>query len=369
MRLAVILPSMAGGGMERVQVNLIREWVQRGIDVDLVVSRFQGPLCEEVPETVRVFEVARFHSTVFPFGLHRYLRTRRPSHILSAANDINAVTLLVARGMGENIQTVISVHGHLSRELAQAKGMKRLKARAVKWTLGRVIHLARGVVAVSKGVADDLKLHFPFRENQLHVIHNPVITPATRQRLKEPLKNSPVPNGTPWMLYAGRFVPAKGLDVLMDAFELMADRTSAHLVLMGDGPIKSAIAGRAAANGLGERIHLVDFQLNPLPWMREAEVLVLSSRHEGLGNVLIEALACGTQIVATDCPAGPAEILDGGRYGQLVPVEDTEALAKALLRSLDRHFYVAPARLQERAALFSSEQAATLYLAVLEGAR
>ncbi|MCZ7600075.1 MAG: glycosyltransferase [Gammaproteobacteria bacterium] len=188
------------------------------------------------------------------------------------------------------------------------RSMKRLKARAVKWTLGRVIHLARGVVAVSKGVADDLKLHFPFRENQLHVIHNPVITPATRQRLKEPLKNSPVPNGTPWMLYAGRFVLAKGLDVLMDAFELMADRTSAHLVLMGDGPIKSAIAGRAAANGLGERIHLVDFQLNPLPWMREAEVLVLSSRHEGLGNVLIEALACGTQIVATDCPAGPAEI-------------------------------------------------------------
>lgn len=366
MRLAVILASLGGGGMERMRIHLVKEWARQGIEVDLVLSGANGPLRDQVPAEVQVFEVASRHPALFPFGLRRYLNSRRPTHLLSAGNDINALTLLVASRLRTQIPIVVSVHNHLSSELALTKGLKRIEALAVAWVLTRVIQRARGVIAVSEGVGEDLKAHIPLRNGQLHVIYNPVVTAETRERLAASLSDCPVPTGTPWILFVGRFVHQKGLDVLMDALKRIKDRTRAHLVLMGEGPLKSEMVSKVAALGLSDRVHLVGFQSNPLPWMRETNVVVLPSRHEGLGNVLIEAMACGTQIVASDCPSGPAEILVHGRYGQLVPVDDADSLAEALLRSLDGRFRVPPRILKARAAVFSSERVALAYQSVLE---
>ncbi len=230
-----------------------------------------------------------------------------------------------------------------------------------------LIKHARGVIAVSQGVAEDFKEYFPLSVNRVHVVYNPSITTETRQRAKELLVNCSVPKSTPFILYAGRFVYAKGLDVLIKAFRLIKYCTKANLILMGEGPLKTTIAAEAKAANLESRIKLIGFQADPLPWIYQADALVLPSRHEGLPNVLIEALMCGTQIVATDCPSGPAEILENGQYGQLVPVEDPEALGAALLESLSQNFYVPPAKLQERAAYFSSKHAASRYVSILNG--
>lgn len=365
MRLAIVLPSLAGGGMERVGLRLINEWVQRGTEVDLVVTAFTGPLCDQIPKNVQIFEIGRRHAFLFPFGLWRYIKARRPSHILAAGNDVNALTLAIAGWCGKGISTVASVHNHLSSEIRLAKGGSRIKERLVVWLLRRTLRYSHGIVAVSRGVAEDWHKHFPSCTNKLHVIYNPVITPEFLENSQLPLLGCPVPFATPWILYVGRFVYAKGLDVLIDSFALLTRNSAAHLVLMGDGEFENEIERRISSYGLGDRVHLVGFKNNPAPWMRAADVLVLPSRHEGLGNVLIEALACGTQVVATDCPSGPSEILDGGTFGQLVPVESPVALAAALLSSLEGRFHVSAEALKQRAMEFTAERAALLYEQVL----
>lgn len=345
-----------------MRLHLIKEWLEQGIEIDLVVNRRKGPLSHLVPDGTRVFPVAGMHNYLFPIGFYRYLKKRRPTHVLSAPHDLSLMTLLIVKLLGLHVPVVVSVHNHLTSEVMFAKGPNAYKLRAVIWILRRVIHRAHGVIAVSQGVADDLKRHFSLPDGRLHVVYNPVVTAEMRQRLQEPLTDNPVPTDTPWVLYAGRFVPAKGLDILFDAFQRMADTTNAHLVLLGDGPLRRDLIAVAKAVGLAERIHLVGFHSNPLPWIREADVMALPSRHEGLANVLIEALACGTQIVASDCPSGSAEILDSGRYGQLVPVGDVHALAGALLRSLSGEFLVPRVLLTERAQAFTSVRAARAYL-------
>ncbi len=234
----------------------------------------------------------------------------------------------------------------------------------------RVVARAGGVVAVSRSVADDLCTHFLGLGAKLRVILNPVLTPQVRERLSQPLEGRPIPPvqpGMPWIVFVGRFVPSKGLDVLLEAFRRIADKTAAHLVLLGDGPLRPKLESMIRDQGLSGPVHFAGFQDNPLPWMREANLLVLPSRHEGLPNVLIEALACGTQIVATDCPGGSAEILKGGQCGQLVPVENPEALAQAMQRSLNGAFHVDPKYLKARAEDFTLEKTGREYMRVLTG--
>ncbi len=365
MRLALVLPSLAGGGMERISMHLIQEWVSRGVDVDLVVSRLAGPLVTEVPSSVPIFEVAGRHPSLFPFGLRRYLNTRRPTHILSVGIDVVALTLLAVKSVRISIPTVVSFQIQLSTDLALKRGLERVKARLAIWLLRRLAPVCRGMAAVSHGVAEDVKHTLAVPARQVHIIYNPVITARTRERLETNLQDCPVPAGTPWVIYVGRLVYPKGIDVLMTAFQNVAARGPAHLVLLGEGPLRDTIAMEVASKGLQDRVHLVGFRDNPLPWIREADVLVLPSRNEGCPTVLIEAMACGTQIVATDCPSGPAEILQGGRYGQLVPVEDANALAEALVNALESRFQVAVDDLQARAEDFTVERAATLYEGVL----
>jgi glycosyltransferase involved in cell wall biosynthesis len=364
-KLAVVLPSLDSGGLERVQLHLVQEWVARGIQVEIVVGRSGGPLREEVPPGVPVIEIAPRHPFQFPFGLLRYLRTGRPTHVLSATNDINVMTLLIAKLLGNQARVVLSIHSHLSSQLAGSVGLSRVKAKIVLWLLKLNIHRAHALIAVSNGVADDFGNWFPKLKGRLHVVYNPVIAPKLHRLMTQPLINCPVPNNEPWILFVGRFVHAKGIDILLDAFERIAGSTSAHLVLVGDGPLKPNFATAETVTKLRERIHFVGFQANPLPWMRQAQVLVLPSRHEGLGNVLIEAMACGTQVIAADCPSGPAEILENGRYGQLVPARDSEQLAKAILNTLTNSYHVSPDLLRGRAECFSSGTSANAYLEII----
>lgn len=365
-RLAVVFKSLAGGGIERMRLHLIHEWRQQGIEIDIVLTHAIGSLRDQVPDDVTVHEVGKWHPWLFPFGLWRYFYRRRPSHVLTISNDIGAFCLLFARFFNRGTPTVLSVHNNLTQQLALTRGLRRWQAYATTYFLGTQIRTSRAVVAVSQGVADDFQNHFTLQPNQLHVIHNPVLTDARRQQIQAPLPQHTIPSEAPWIVFAGRLVHAKGLDILLKAFTQIAEQTSAHLILLGDGPLRSSIETQITRSGLEQRIHLLGFQTNPLPWIREAAVFVLPSRHEGLPNVLIEALACGTQIVASDCPSGSAEILDDGKYGQLVPVGDDHALASALLRSLTGDVYIPPQKLRERAEDFTAIKAAQAYLHRLE---
>jgi glycosyltransferase involved in cell wall biosynthesis len=153
----------------------------------------------------------------------------------------------------------------------------------------------------------------------------------------EPLEHPWFRPGEPAVILAlGRLVPQKDFGMLIRAFAQVRRARAARLLILGEGPERDGLAAAIAENGLQDDVQLPGWTVNPYPYMARSRLFVLSSRWEGLPTVLIEALFCGVEVVSTDCPSGPREILDGGRYGALVPVGDVDALAEAMERALSR---------------------------------
>jgi glycosyltransferase involved in cell wall biosynthesis len=223
------------------------------------------------------------------------------------------------------------------------------------------LRFAHGIIAVSEGVADDLAVTARIARVRITVIYNPVITPHFDEHIAEQVTHPWLGDAaTPFILGVGRFAPQKDFITLISAFALITQPRNLRLILLGDGPLKARLLACAQALGVAERVDMPGYTPNPFPFMRKAAALVLSSRYEGFGNVLAEALACGTPVVSTDCPHGPAEILENGRYGILVPVGDKEAMAKAITEVLG----TAPDRnaLRARGHEFAAEHAAERYI-------
>jgi glycosyltransferase involved in cell wall biosynthesis len=232
---------------------------------------------------------------------------------------------------------------------------------AMRWLYPR----ADAVVAVSKGVAQDLLNLMPQLKPKLTVIYNPVIDAAFYAKADAPVEHPWFqPHQPPVVLAAGRLVALKGYDTLLRAFARVRQQMPARLVILGEGSERPNLERLAAELGVAADVDMPGFDPNPFRYMKRAGVFVLSSRYEGLPNVLIQALACGCPVVSTDCPSGPSEILDGGRYGVLVPVDDVEAMARAIVRALLGQVAPAPAEWLEQ---FRVEAVAEQYLRVMLG--
>jgi glycosyltransferase involved in cell wall biosynthesis len=194
---------------------------------------------------------------------------------------------------------------------------------------------ANSIVAVSKGVADDLAQTAGLPRERIQVIYNPVVTPELREKAQTPLDHPWFKPGQPPVLLAvGRMSPQKDFPTLIRAFARVRQTRPAKLLILGEGKERPGLETLVRQLGLGQDVSLPGFVTNPYPYMARTSLFVLSSRWEGLPGVLIEALYCGAPIIATDCPSGPTEILADGRYGQLVPVGDVTALARAIETTL-----------------------------------
>ena len=209
------------------------------------------------------------------------------------------------------------------------------RCRGCTWILQRG---ADGIVAVSEGVADDMAVVAGIPRHRITPIYNPVIDAGFDARASQAINHAWLAEGgggIPLFVFAGRLTEQKDPASLLSAMALLLKRRQARLAFLGEGPLLPALKLHAEAMALGDRVIFAGFQENPLPWIRRAAALVLCSRYEGLGNVIIEALACGTPVISTDCPHGPSEILLGGKLGRLVPVGDAEALAHAMAEQID----------------------------------
>jgi glycosyltransferase involved in cell wall biosynthesis len=224
---------------------------------------------------------------------------------------------------------------------------------------------AHAVVAVSEGVADDLAVRATLLRRRISVIYNPVVFPGFYDRMLEPV-NHPwlAADAPPFLLAVGRLVEQKDFATLIAAFAIVVRSKNLRLIILGEGPLHDDLMARAESHGVADRVSFAGFQANPLPFMRKAAVLVMSSAYEGFGNVLVEALACGTPVVSTDCPYGPKEILESGRFGRLVPVGDKEAMAEAIIATLEHP--LPKEILQARGHEFTVERSADDYLKLFE---
>ena len=354
--LAIYMHDLSGGGVERMRLELIRVFLARGVAVTLVLHARTGALAGRVPEGCRVVVLGGRRTAEDVPRLAWFLRRARPDVLLASLDHNNIAAMLARRLAGGRTRLVICQHNALS---AEAEHMRGLKYRAVPLLYRLLGGAADGIVAVSAGVADDLARTAGIARGRVTVIHNPVISGDFMARastaVDDPWLTADAP---PVLVWVGRLVAQKDPHTLLRAFAEVA--APARLLLLGEGELRPELERLVAELGLRGRVRFAGFQANPLPWIREAHALVLSSRYEGLGNVIVEALGCGTAVVSTDCPHGPREILEDGRHGALVPVGDAAALAAAMREALAGGRD--PAALRGRAAAFTAEHAAARHL-------
>ncbi|MFT3848102.1 MAG: glycosyltransferase [Propionivibrio sp.] len=239
--------------------------------------------------------------------------------------------------------------------------------RFTAWLIPKLVRLsypeADAVVSVSSGVQEDLLRHVRLSTGACHVVYNPVVDDVFDLRANQPLSHPWFSSSAPpVILAAGRLTEAKNFPLLIRAFARVKAGRPCRLMILGEGPLRPALESLVDELGLGGYVTLPGFVENPLPFMRCAGIFVLSSSWEGLPAVLIQAMACGCRVVSTDCPSGPREILEQGRWGKLIRVGDEIALAEAIMRSLDD---ASPPDVRERACFFSVAKSVTDYLQVL----
>jgi glycosyltransferase involved in cell wall biosynthesis len=359
-RIALFVPSLHGGGAERVMLTLANYFVEQGVRADLVLGEVNGVFRSDVDAQVRVIDLRAKHVLGCLPGLVRYMRHERPSALLSALTHANIVALWANRLAGSRARAVISERTTLSQAGANARS---LRGRLMP-TLARLFYpWADVVVAVSHGVADDLARVTGLSQEKIRVIYNPVVTSQLFARSEAPVDHPWFAAGQPpVVLGVGRLEQPKDFATLVRAFSLARRRTDARLVILGEGAERSQLEALINELDMAEEVSLPGFAVNPVPYMKRAGVFVLSSRREGLPNALIEALAVGTPVVSTDCPSGPREVLEVGKWGRLVPVGDVAALASAIVDALQCGQSNLAARAEYVSAQFGAERVVQAYL-------
>lgn len=406
MRISIILPDLAGGGAERATLRLAAGFLQRSHLVDLLLLRPAATYRESIPPGIRIFYVTypfrRIPSAstfvsdatrrgfsleqlpVSPLGRYSALSTLRrrwpgslttsrnacdaaavakyllriqPAVALSALHPAN-VALVCGKILADaDTPVLVSIRNNLALDYTKAD-----------LTRARVLYRkANAIVSVSKGAARGTAKTLALPTECLNPISNPIPVEAISSAAQEPVEHPWFKeDGPPVVLTAGRPSPQKDHPTLVRALALLRHSTEVRLVILCDSEGFNTRSGiretrrLAASLGVAERVTHLEFDENPFRYMARADVVALSSRYEGFPNVLVEAMACGTPVVSTDAPYGPNEILEGGRWGPLVPVGDADALAKAIAGVLAGQ-RVSASDLQLRAASFSTQRAVDAY--------
>lgn len=359
-RIAIFLPSLRGGGAERVMVTLANGFAERGYSVDLVLASAEGPYLGRVDDSVRVMDLKAGRVLHSLPKLIRYLRQERPKAMLSALTHANVVAIVAKICAGVSMRLVISERSTPSQEAARSTGLAQ---KAVYRLMRRLYPKADGIVAVSRGVAHDLARFAGLPPDSIQVIYNPFDIKHIQELSKQPLDHPWLaPGQPPVVLGVGRLTEAKDFQTLIKAFARVRAQRPARLMILGEGELRGELEALALSLGLtDDDIAMPGFVTNPYAYYARCGVFVLSSKWEGLPGVLIEAMACGAPVVATDCPSGPDEILEGGRWGALIPVGDIEALSSTLSELLD----TPPKAVAKRGASYDKKVSIDKYLRAL----
>jgi glycosyltransferase involved in cell wall biosynthesis len=387
--------SLQGGGAERVVLDLADLFRRAGHHPEVVVGTRRGEYADDLPEGIKIHEVgsrrqlgrlqalradpggilqqarpvllAPRASRIIGFlpGLVDYLRSEQPDALLSVMSYGNLVAIWARELAGVSTRIVVSERNTLSHSLIATRSRRRRwRFRYLPPLIRRTYPLADAVTTVSDGVADDLAAVTGLSRDQLVTVYNPVVTERLLAGAREPLKHPWFqPDEIPVVLGVGRLRPQKDFPTLLQAFALLVGRRPARLVILGEGASRPKLERLATELGIEQHVEMPGFVRNPFSYMARASVFALSSKFEGLPGTLIQAMACGCNVVSTDCPSGPREILDGGRHGNLVPVGDASALAAAIERSLNSP--KSPELMRMSVQRFAAKRVANNYLDLL----
>lgn len=333
MRIALLVPTMEIGGVERVFANLAGGLQECGAEVDLVLGWAGGDMGRHIASGVQIFRLESKRMLMSVPKLASYLRAREPEGVIAAMTHCSAAAGLARAVARKKTKIIATEHNVMSKVMANASGLKfKLMPAWGRWALNSADH----IVAVSGGVADDLARETGIPRDRFRVIYNPVISDGLYKLASVPVEHPWFQTGEPPVILAvGRLDKQKDFPMLIRAFRHVRDHRPARLVILGEGPERGRIEEMVGELCLTQDVALPGSERNPYRFMSRSAVFALSSAYEGFGVVLVEALAIGIPIVSTNCTCGPAEILGNGKYGMLVPVADHQAMAQALLLTLD----------------------------------
>lgn len=356
--IAAWVPGWDNGGVERMLVNLARGLNAHGLRMDLLVGPRASAYLDELPAATRVARLAGDPRE----ALATWARDQRPAWILASKPGDSMVLGAMPRSRLAGARLAIRVGTMLSTVLGRQGPLRRHRQRRA---MARALAGADRILAVSRGVAADAARLARMDPARIHVVPNPVLTPDLPDRAREAVEPPPGPG--PLLVAVGRLARAKDFETLIRAFARFHPVHGGRLLILGEGRQRPRLEALARRLGVPAAVHLPGHCPNPYPLIRAADLFVLSSRWEGSPNALVEALALGTPVVATDCASGPGEILQDGRAGALVPPGDAQALAAAMIQALD---HPPPPPLRAAAAEpYRLEPATRAYMAALDLAR
>jgi glycosyltransferase involved in cell wall biosynthesis len=353
-RIDVYLPDFAGGGIERMHLQLAPFFSKAGFRHRFLVDQAEGELRDSVPASSEVHVLNGRGQARALAALIGYFKKDAPDLLILNLEHQFVTATLAASISRSRHRTVACQHISLAHRI-RAGGNKH---KLIRPLLPKALSSVDQVVAVSNGVADELRTFAPRTRDKLRTIYNG----AFLENFGKPIARELSPGEPIRVLSVGRLTGQKNHELLLRAFQRSTFRRASVLTILGEGPEREALTRLAVDLGIADRVHLPGFVSEPVRYFAEADLFVHSADFEGFGNVLVEALAAGVRVVSTDCPFGPGEILDGGRYGWLCPVGDVTALARAMTEAVESP--VDTATLKRRAAKFSVEACAAAYVTV-----
>jgi glycosyltransferase involved in cell wall biosynthesis len=299
------------------------------------------------------------------FGFFKGLNERKFDFLLPVYTSMRA--LLAKRFMRSpavrKMKVILSQHNMFTMD----RGPIQTKLRFARCRL--LYPWAAACVCVSRGVAEEMASIGLLPEEKIHVIYNPVVTDRLKAQMEAPIKSGPLErfgrDGFLEFLGVGRLGSQKDFATLIRAFAIYSNvRSDARLTVLGEGRQRPTLEKLVSELGISDRVSMPGYEANPYPFMKRASLMVVTSVYEGFCNVVAEALACGCNVVSTDCPSGPSEILDGGNYGRLARVGDPEDIARKMREAVDSP--LPRDALIKRAEFFSETRAVDGYCEIFE---
>ncbi len=370
MKILIVVPYLSNGGAERAMFNLALFFHQKGIEVTIAAASDNAPNKELLPAEIQFYTLgnnAPLGNPAFISNTKKLLRiinTLKPDIVLSTSDYLNIAVLLAKKISKINFKVVISQQVHIGNYIKELPLKNRIFIRLIQKYIGRNANI---VVGASEGVSANYSLlnNLKYPSGRIATIYNPIFENSILQNaLIDPSDNN-FKRTSINIITVGRLIKQKDQVTLIKAFsKIIATYPDATLFIIGEGPEEKNLKELITKLHLGQQVVFLGYQNNPYSFVSRCDLFVLSSIYEGFGNVIVEALAVSTNVVSTDCPSGPAEILNYGEYGNLCEPGNENMLAKAMVDSLKKPF--SKTKLLQRAQQYSVEKSGTQFVELFQ---
>ena len=335
MKITVIIPTLNIGGAEKLTVNLINDWINKGHQIELLLLQKEGPLLQELNNKNLIIHNLNSKNTLFSFyPIYKFFNQNKIDIAWGNMSPLTSIIIFAWVLSGKKGKLFVTEHNPLTLQITQ---LSKLKEFVLRLVFSLSYRFATGITTVSKGIKNDLFKLAHINKDKIDVIYNPVAIGKNKiSKLFNLEKKIWDSSYNVKLLSVGNLKVQKNHKLLINAFAKLPKNLNAQLIIIGEGPIRKELEELINNLKLSKRISLIGHQKNPYPWYHSADLFILSSNYEGFGNVLIEALECGLPIVSTNCVSGPKEILENGKYGKLVEVNNVDDLKNGIIEQINK---------------------------------